>query len=528
MPGYSTRRVAAIVAAVRKTAQLAAVVLGVVVTSWVAPQRSALADVGADSPRALIERFLAVSDHGDWATAATLFEGTGRSHTDLPREAQRLRAVFDRWGAPDVDALSSSNEGDLDDKLPPDEEMVPASSGDAQGVGALLLVRVPEADGARWLIGRRTLAHVDAWYRALPSRWLVERLPRVFSRTTIDGLQLWQILAGLGAIFVSLLGAFLFGRLTRLTLGYFARRTKEDLDDLALFHLRRPLAAAWLLALLRATLPLAGLPDRSFHYVTVGMRGALAAVIFWAAIAIIDALQVSLARDTRDRAGRRAVLGLGGRMLKMVLGVLAAVVILAELGFSVTSLLAGIGVGGLGLALAAQKTVENVFGAFSLGVDQPFREGDSIKVGDVTGTVESIGLRSTRIRTLDRTLVAMPNGKLADSTIESLTARDRYRLAATLSLQGDTSPDKVRAFVLAAEALLRAHEKSSVDVLARLSAVSPSGIQVDVSCSFLTTDANEFASIRQEMLLGLLELVAKNGAILASSQSIRLVPPPAS
>ena len=79
----------------------------------------------------------------------------------------------------------------------------------------------------------------------------------------------------------------------------------------------------------------------------------------------------------------------------------------------------------LALALAAQKTVENLFGSFSIGVDQPFREGDFIKVGELQGTVERIGLRSTRLRTLERTLVTFPNGKLADSTVESFAPRDR-------------------------------------------------------------------------------------------------------
>jgi MscS family membrane protein len=444
----------------------------------------------------------------------------------LARTAQRLRAVFDRYGRPEVDQLSASPEGDLDDKLPANRELIPTAGSDPDGPGALALVHVDGPNGARWLISRRTMARVDGWYRTLPSRWLVERLPPWFSRPAVLGLQLWQLFSVAGALFLSLLGAFLFGRLTRFLLALFTRRTKEQLNDFALAHLQRPLVAAWLLTLLRLTMPLAALPDRSFNFVKIGMRGALALVLFWAAIAVVDAFQMSLARDTRDRAGRRAMLGLGGRMLKMVLGIIAAVVVLAELGFSVTSLLAGIGVGGLGLALAAQKTVENVFGAFSLGVDQPFREGDSIKVGDVTGVVESIGLRSTRIRTLDRTLIAMPNGKLADATIESLTARDRYRLAATFSLQADTPPAKVRSFVDGAEAFLRKHEKASIDVSARLSGVTATSIQVDVTCSFLTTDANEFATIRQEMLLGLLDLSTSCGASLASSQAVRLIAPP--
>src|SRR4030095_9051053 len=148
--------------------------------------------------------------------------------------------------------------------------------------------------------------------------------------------------------------------------------------------------------------------------------------LFWAAISMVEAVRLALAEEASARPERRALLGIGGRMLKMVVARLAGGVgvVMAELGFSVTSLLAGIGVGGLGLALAAQKTVENVFGAFSLGVDQPFREGDTITVDEVVGTVESIGLRSTRLRTLDRTIVAIPNGKLAEMKTETLTARD--------------------------------------------------------------------------------------------------------
>ncbi len=130
-----------------------------------------------------------------------------------------------------------------------------------------------------------------------------------------------------------LLGAVLFGRFTRFLLGLFTRRTKEQLNELALAHLHRPLVAVWLLTLLRLTLPLAALPDRSFNFAKLGMRGAFALVLFWAAIAVVDAFRIALARDPRALPGRRAMLGLGGRMLKMILGIVAAVVVLAELGF---------------------------------------------------------------------------------------------------------------------------------------------------------------------------------------------------
>jgi len=146
-------------------------------------------------------------------------------------------------------------------------------------------------------------------------------------------------------------------------------------------------------------------------------------------------------------------------MSKVAVLILAVIALLSAWGYSVASLLAGLGIGGLAVALAAQKTVENLFGAFSIGVDQPFREGDFVKVEDFVGTVEVIGLRSTKIRTLDRTLITLPNGKLSDMRLESFAARDRIRLACSLGLVYETTTAQMRQVLAELEKRLRAHPK---------------------------------------------------------------------
>jgi MscS family membrane protein len=164
-------------------------------------------------------------------------------------------------------------------------------------------------------------------------------------------------------------------------------------------------------------------------------------VVFWSLLRTVD-IAASAARRSdwaESYAGSRALVPLGARVLKVVIAALAAVALLAELGYPVASLVAGLGIGGVAIALAAQKTFENLFGAFTIGVDQPLREGDFVRIGDVLGTVEAIGLRSTRVRTLDRTLISIPNGKLAETQIESYTARDRMRLACEIGLVYGTS-----------------------------------------------------------------------------------------
>ena len=182
--------------------------------------------------------------------------------------------------------------------------------------------------------------------------------------------------------------------------------------------------------------------------------------------------------------------------------------------------------GGIAIAFAAQKTVENFFGAVSIGVDQPLRVGDFVKAEGTLGTVESIGLRSTRIRTLDRTLVTVPNGKLADMQIETFAERDRIRMAVVVGLEYGTTAKQLRAVIAGIESLLRAHPKVWPDVIVRFVGFGASSLDLDVWAWFQTTDFAEFRDIRQEVLLGIMEVVETNGCSFAfPTRTVHLVGP---
>jgi MscS family membrane protein len=179
-------------------------------------------------------------------------------------------------------------------------------------------------------------------------------------------------------------------------------------------------------------------------------------------------------------------------------------------------LLAGLGIGGLAVALAAQKTVENLFGAISIGVDQPFREGDFVKIEDFVGTVEAIGLRSTRIRTLDRTLITLPNSKLAEMRLESFAVRDRIRLVCQLGLVYETRAPQLRQIVTDIERCLRTHPKIWPEaVVVRFVGFGASSLNIDVMAWFLTTDWNEFQTIRQNLFLEFMAIVENAGSAFA-------------
>lgn len=270
-----------------------------------------------------------------------------------------------------------------------------------------------------------------------------------------------------------------------------ARHTRADWDDRLAARLGGPLSLLITLQLLRLSL----------RYFPVAASSAAPArdvidvlsvvAVMWGVFRGIDIVRATLELRAWavERPASRSLLALGGCFAKVAALVMGALVALSQLGVSIASLIAGLGIGGLVFALAAQKTVENVFGAVSIGIDQPMREGDFVRVYDFVGTVEQIGLRSTRIRTLDRTIITIPNGELASQRIESFTARDRIRLACTIGLEYRTTSSQLREVVEALRRILRSHPQIWPDaVVVRFKELGESSLDIEVMAWFQTGD----------------------------------------
>jgi len=357
-----------------------------------------------------------------------------------------------------------------------------------------------------------------------------EHLPEPLLRPGPRGLLWWQWLAALALAAVSLAGGALLGLATRRVLGHLARRTATRWDDVLLERLARPLAALWAVGVFTGLHPWLGLGEGASGFAHRVLRVITTLVLFWAGLRSVDVAFSAAAAAPWARAspGLAGLLPLGRKFGKVVLLALGLVAVLNELGFAVASLLAGLGIGGVALALAAQKTLENLFGSVAIGVDQPFRVGDLVRVEDVLGTVEAIGMRSTRIRTLDRTLVSIPNGKLADMRSETFAVRDRIRLLANLGLAYGATAAQVRAVLAGVEAALRAHPRIWPEgVSVRLTELRESALNVEVVAWFRTADWSEFAAIRQELLLEILAIAERAGARFAfPTRTVHLVEEP--
>lgn len=399
----------------------------------------------------------------------------------------------------------------------------PASQPDGSGAKAATAMSAAAAAGAaegeragRGI--REEASRQESWLEGPRQRFLLEHAPGLLAPGP-KGLSGWQWVA-LPLLALLALGiGLLLSWLTRAVLRPVVTRTLVAWDDALLERVRGPVALFWAIVALYFLAPALDLTGPAQVFLRRGIRAGSFIAFFWTLLRTVDMAAVVLASTPWAKVQPSAVaaLPLAVRIAKVTVVPVGVVAVLSELGYPVASLIAGLGIGGLALALAAQKTVENLFGSISIGVDQPFRIGDFVKIEEGTmGTVEVIGLRSTRIRTLDRTLVTIPNGKLADMKVETYAARDRIRLALTIGLVQSTSAEQLDRILKGLEAALRAHPKIWPDeVVVVFTGFGQWSLDVEVMAWLQTQDFGEFRGLRQELLLKFLEVIEQAGSALA-------------
>ena len=285
------------------------------------------------------------------------------------------------------------------------------------------------------------------------------------TETSIAGIEAWRILA----LFMAILIAFVAGRMTR----FFLRRAADHLDEryppvlaVALRAIERSIGPALFVAGLRVGFFFLILPET-----IAGLAHTLVSILFVLALSyivycfvdVVDHWLTAFSEKTESKMDDMLapVVRKSLRVTIVILALLDVATILSDK--PLTSVLAGLGVGGLALALAAQDTIKNFFGSLMLFVDKPFEMGDRIVVGDTDGPVEEVGLRSTRIRTLEGHLVTIPNGKLAHEKIRNISKRPYLKRVANITVTYDTPPEKVERAVEILKDILENHEGMTPD-----------------------------------------------------------------
>jgi MscS family membrane protein len=254
------------------------------------------------------------------------------------------------------------------------------------------------------------------------------------------------------------------------------------------------------------------------------LRFGSTVALLWAGFLAMDAVERHLHDRflSQGRPSAVAVIPLLDKVAKGAWTVLVTLMFLENMGMDVKALLAGLGVGGLAVALAGQKTMENLFGGLVLVLDQPIRVGDTCGFGDKTGEVVEVGLRSIRLRTADRTVITVPNGDFSQLTLENFAKRDRIRFDTTLGLRLDTGVARLKRIIDGLQAILVGDAKIDHDMPCRVRfvQVSPASLDLEVFCYFNGADWEEFMVWRQALLVALMEAMELEGGRLAPTQTL--------
>jgi MscS family membrane protein len=244
--------------------------------------------------------------------------------------------------------------------------------------------------------------------------------------------------------------------------------------------------------------------------------------IAWLCMKAVDLamLRARMALQNKHQTFAYSVLPLASRVLKIGIALTAAVTVLSNWGYNTTTIVAGLGVGGVAIALAAQKTIKNLFGGVAVITDRPVTVGDFCKFGDRVGTVEDIGLRSTRIRTPDRTLLTVPNGAFSTMTLENFSQKDKTWFHVMLNRRRETTPDQVRELLRAITGILKKNPKVETGSHpVRFVGLGAASLDLEVAAYVLAIDDDELLPIQEDLYLRILDAVENAATALAGGDA---------
>ena len=491
---------------------------GITLPSAPAQPSAATDPLGRDTPSGSVLGFLQAAQNGNYKVAADYLQmSVARRQSQGTELANQLKVLMDRDFEGSLRRLSTRPEGSLEDGGIPDQQTIGMfSSGEAEVPVVLVRVAQPNA-GKIWLFSSDTLSKVPDLYDNLQAQKIEKELPHALVGPTFLGLPLWQWLALLVAIPVALAFAWIVLRLLGIPRGLWQKLRHRPNRHLINGE-STPLlvtVAAIVHRVIASYLRLPLLP-RLYYFRTIGV--VILVGLFWFALMLTGITMKRLRAHaiSAGRIGTGTLMLLGERLLKALVWIIAVLAILAAIGFNLTTVLAGLGIGGLAIAFAAQKTLENLFGGVSVLGDEVIRVGDFCRFGDKMGTVEDVSLRSTRIRTPDRSELSIPNGSLATMNIENFARRDKILFNPTFGVRYETTPDQLRYLLAEVRRMLYEHSKvENESARIRLAGLDNNGLTLEIFSYVLTRDFTEFTAIREDLLLRIMEIVEKSGSGLA-------------
>ncbi|MBL6448196.1 mechanosensitive ion channel family protein [Fulvivirga sp. 29W222] len=378
-----------------------------------------------------------------------------------------------------------------------------------------------EKVGKRWYFSGKTIKNIPKWHKEVypfGTDKLLKLLPSL-GTTKVLGLYVWQLIGVLILILLSFLlhklFTFIFEKLIiqlLLKLGY------QKLADEVVIPIAKPISFLVIFPFLIILVPVLQLPITMSEYVILTLRAVwpVFAIVFFYRLVDIISIYLSKLADKTESTLDDQLVPLLRKVLKTFVVVVGGLFILDNLEFDITGLIAGLSIGGLAFALAAQDTIKNFFGSLMIFVDRPFQVGDWITSGDVDGSVEEVGFRSTRIRTFRNSLMYIPNGVITNQMIDNHGLRVYRRFMTTIALTYDTPPDLIEIFVDGLKQIVKNHPFTRKDYYEiHLNDMGDSSLNVLFYIFFQVPTWTEELRARHEILLDIIRLAERIGVNFA-------------
>jgi len=471
-------------------------------------------EFGRGSPRGTIKGYFGACREGDYEKAANYLD-LRRIPGDGPTLARQLRIILSRTLWVDIETLSQEHAGRSNDGLPSNRDRLGTIDTKA-GKFDILIQQVPREDGVTvWKVAGVTLAQVPDLYKEFGYGVLERFLPKIFFDIQFLDIALWQWIGLLGLVLLAAIVSWFLTVFVMRIFGTAVAFTKTTIDDKMRVAAAGPIRLGIAILVFRVGLVPLGLGVETMQFFSALLSALFIVAVTWLLLRISDVLSsvVEARLVERGELGAIALVPPGRKFVKAIVVILAFVAILSNFGFNVAALLAGLGVGGIAVALAAQKTIENLFGGIILYTDRPVRVGDFCRFGDKMGTIEEIGIRSTRVRTLDHTLISIPNATFSNMEIDNITARERIRLLAILTVRYETTPDQLRYILVEIRKLLYSHERVISDTpRVRFINFGAYSLDIEVLAYVNSTDWAEFIGIREDIFLRIMDIIEASGS----------------
>lgn len=478
--------------------------------------------LGRRTPQGTVNGFIKAIGDQNYLRASRYLVLSRRAYRKQPeriRIAKAFQHLLDQGGNLSPTTIISNKEtGHTDDDLAPGEDLVGKISTSKVDINLYVENQSDDNEPALWFFSAETVEAVLKADLSGEETFLDKILPDILKEKKLGNVPIghWAIVVIMTVI------SYLFAKLLAFLLGFliqkFWKKAASEQGTEIIEALTLPVQlylTVILFVLLTKDMGISIVVRQRYSAIilTIGILAFL--LMIWRVIDFVS----QFTRDRMNRTGRvsaASVILFLSRTTKAAIVIIAVIALLGIIGVDITAGLAALGIGGIALALGAQKTIENFVGSVSLIADQPLRIGDYCRIDDIKGTVESIGMRSTTLRTQARTIVTIPNGQLSASKIENYTHRDRFIFNPIFTFRMETTPDQMRYLLVELRTLLFSHP-AVIDTppTVRFTGITSDALKIEITAYIEAISFEISQEVQEDLLLRMMDIIEQSGTSLA-------------